>query len=69
MDQFCLLFDPKSPTCVQDFGFFAFDDSNLNVNKAIYSFLGLAPVNAINGPSFVEVLNEKGRMSNFSVSW
>jgi hypothetical protein len=69
MDQFCLVFDPKSPTCVQDFGFFAIFDYNYDINNGLYTFLGLAPISSINGPSFVENLHETGRIENFTVSW
>jgi hypothetical protein len=69
MDQFCLLFDPESETCVKNFGFFTFDAWNNAVNFGISPYLGLAPTDKINGPSFVESLNKAGKMLNFSVSW
>jgi hypothetical protein len=69
MDNFCLAFDPQSPTCVKEFGFFGLETYNLDVSRGLYTFLGLAPVNPINGPSFVKTLYETENMLNFSASW
>jgi hypothetical protein len=39
------------------------------VSKYSYSYLGLAPVHELNGPSFVTALNSTDRMLNLSVSY
>jgi hypothetical protein len=69
-DQFCLFFNPESSSCVKNFGFFAFNAFNEDVGN-IYgtSYLGLAPPNELNGPSFMKTLNQTGRMLNYSLSW
>jgi hypothetical protein len=62
MDQFCLFLETKNPSCVIDFGFFAFFDWNSDIGNGMHTYLGLAPVNSMNGPSFVENLHETGRI-------
>ena len=68
-DNFCLLFDPKSQSCIQNFSFFSFGDWDKDIFLVAYSYLGLAPINKLNGPSFVSALNETGSMLNSTVSW
>jgi hypothetical protein len=68
-DNVCLMFDPKSPFCAKDFSFFAFNDWNLDVSPYTYSYLALAPLSELNGPSFVQSLNATGVMLNTVVSW
>lgn len=68
-DNVCLMFDPKSPFCAKDFSFFVFNDWNLDVSPYTYSYLALAPLSELNGPSFVQSLNATGVMLNTVVSW
>jgi hypothetical protein len=68
-DKVCLVFDPKSSSCAQNFGFFSAGGWNRAVSIYWYSYLGLAPIDELNGPSFVQTLNETGVMANASVSW
>ena len=69
-DNFCLIFDPSSSSCAKEFSFFAFDDWNYDVSGfSRYSYLGLAPIGNLNGPSFVQALNATGSMLNATVSF
>ena len=67
-DQFCLVYDPKSPTCVKDFSFFTYG-TKIDSIAQDFPYLGLATSNPLNGPSYVTTLNETGRMLNVTVSY
>ena len=64
----CLVYSPTSNSCVKDFGFFAV--ANKSEETKFYDpYLSLSPVDELNGPSYVQALNEAGRMAEFVVSW
>jgi hypothetical protein len=67
-DQVCLVFDPKSKSCAQEFSFFSFSE-DLAFSDFDPSYLGLAPINKLNGPSFVESLYKTGTLGDLKVSW
>jgi hypothetical protein len=68
-DQYCLLLNPKSSSCLEAFSFFLFSSFNDNISSAHWPYLGLAPSNKLNGPSYVNALNSTERMMNQSVSF
>jgi hypothetical protein len=50
-DQICLFLNPENSSCLREFSFFAFSNKRLGVHSSTY--LGLAPLSDLNGPSFV----------------
>ena len=69
-DNVCLVFDPSSSSCAKSFSFFSFSDWNSDISGIYkYSYLGLAPIGSLNGPSFVQSLNSTGSMLNATVSF
>ena len=63
-DQYCLLLDSSNPSCLKAFSFFVFSTFNEDVNAYPNPYLGLAPIDDLNGPSYVGVLNSTGNMRN-----
>jgi hypothetical protein len=68
-DQYCLLLDSSNPSCLKAFSFFLFSTYDQDVNNYPNPYLGLAPIDDLNGPSYVQVLNETGNMRNLSLSY
>ena len=68
-DQYCLMLNPRSPSCVEAFSFFVFSSFDESISHAPFPYLGLAPSNKLNGPSYVNALNSTERMTNQSVSF
>ena len=62
----CLQFDPKSSTCIKQFGFFT---CSRIVEGLSYSYVGLAPSGKLNGPSYVQFLDQSARMQRPIVSF
>jgi hypothetical protein len=51
-DKVCLMFDPSSASCADQFGFFTWYDWNTDAGSD-RDYLGLAPIGKLNGPSIV----------------
>jgi hypothetical protein len=68
-DQYCLLFDSDNPSCLKEFSFFLFSTYNNDLSTIAYPYLGLAPIDDLNGPSYVQALNATGNMRNSSLSY